>query len=80
MHNNIQNRKNKISPTTWVRNSFDIVRGIMYIAVGAFMMQNKNVIAGLGKPLAVGLASVIILYGVFRIWRFYYNYKNKIEY
>jgi hypothetical protein len=80
MQNNIDGFKNKLDPNSKVRHLFDIARGLMYICVGVLMFSNKNIGVKFGESISKSLGIIILFYGVFRIWRFYYNNKNKIEY
>jgi hypothetical protein len=80
MQNLLDDFQNKMDPNSKVRHLFDIVRGVMYIAIGGMILSNKNIALRFGGPIATGLGIIFMCYGLFRIWRFYYNYKNKIKY
>ncbi len=80
MQKSIEDFQNRMDPNSKVRNLINIIRGVMYIAVGVLVFTNKQINVRFGTPIATGLGIVITCYGLFRLWRFYYNYKNKIKY
>ncbi len=53
--------------------------GLAYIALGIFVIVKKAFGIPLETPLAYGLGAVLIVYGLFRIARFYANKRKQNE-
>jgi uncharacterized membrane protein HdeD (DUF308 family) len=57
------------APAKW-RSWMHIVMGIVYILFGILIYKFKSFMnIDLGTPISIGLAVLMFLYGIFRIWR-----------
>jgi hypothetical protein len=50
--------------------------GLIYIGIGGFVIQKQWFMTVLDKSLSYALGGVMIVYGLFRIFRAYQSFKN----
>lgn len=49
---------------------------VLYTVMGVLFLVVKELIAGFTGPLAIGMGSVLLIYGIFRFYRAYMELKE----
>lgn len=56
---------------------FDLVRAVLYLFLGCFLLLNKQVLSTIVPLYKVILAIILILYGTYRLYQVYIKHFTK---
>jgi hypothetical protein len=73
----LEERNHKNSVYGQFRSSIDLAMGVLYMIISGYAMKTKFILELYGKTVVWILASLFILYGLFRIYRGLQFYKNR---